>query len=241
MRCCAGTCPPHWRASLEPIRNSQGDDILKMAGFFSWLALATTISTAAWAATPASDGYQCVSAGHDPVVRLETGQGNIDVQLARDAAPLSVCNFLHYVQAHLFDGGTFFRTVREDNQRTKPVKIGVIQAEMREDNLPEAFAPIPLERTSQTGILHVDGAISMARDGPDTATSSFSICIDAQPELNFGGKRNPDGQGFAAFGRVIRGMDVARKIQAAPASGEQLTPAVQIRKAYVLAAEEGDR
>ena len=85
-----------------------------------------------------------------------------------------------------------------------------------------------LERTRDTGLTHVDGAISMARDGPDTATSDFFVCVGAQPELDFGGKRNPDGQGFAAFGRVVSGMDVIRKIHAAPASGQSLAPPVKI-------------
>jgi peptidyl-prolyl cis-trans isomerase A (cyclophilin A) len=70
--------------------------------------------------------------------------------------------------------------------------------------------------------------LSMARDGPDTAQSSFSICVGEQPELDFGGKRNPDGQGFAAFGHVIEGMDVVRKIQASPSDGQRLKPPVRI-------------
>ena len=68
----------------------------------------------------------------------------------------------------------------------------------------------------------------MARDGPDTATSDFFICIGDQPELDFGGKRNPDGQGFAAFGRVVKGMDVVRTIQKSPADGQTLKPAIRI-------------
>ena len=88
--------------------------------------------------------------------------------------------------------------------------------------------PIPLERTRDTGLRHVDGAVSMARSGPDTAQDQFVICIGDQPELDFGGKRNPDGQGFAAFGKVVRGMEVVRKIQASPAQGERLTPPIKI-------------
>ena len=68
----------------------------------------------------------------------------------------------------------------------------------------------------------------MARAGPDTATSSFFICIGDQPSLDFGGRRNPDGQGFAAFGRVTRGMDVVRAIQRSPAEGQRLSPPVPI-------------
>ena len=92
----------------------------------------------------------------------------------------------------------------------------------------KANAPIPLERTSVTGIRHLDGTVSMARNGPDTATRDFFICIGPQPELDFGGKRNPDGQGFAAFGQVVTGMEVVRKIQSAPAEKQALTPPVSI-------------
>ena len=77
---------------------------------------------------------------------------------------------------------------------------------------------------------HKDGTISMARDGPDSAMSDFFICVGDQPELDFGGKRNPDGQGFAAFGRVVKGMDVVKKIQASKADGQTLTPPVKIIK-----------
>ena len=74
----------------------------------------------------------------------------------------------------------------------------------------------------------------MARDGPDTACDSFFICIGDQPELDFGGKRNPDGQGFAAFGKVVRGMDLVRKIHAMPADGQKLNPPFRIQRAVRL-------
>src|SRR5207245_3119743 len=138
--------------------------------------------------------------------------------------------FLRYVDGHFFDGGQFHRTVKPDNQPDNRVQIEVIQGGINVERSKEEFPPIKLERTNQTKLLHKDGTISMARDGPDTATSDFFICIGAQPELDFGGKRNPDGQGFAAFGQVVQGMDVVKKIQAAPAKGQTLTPAVKILK-----------
>ena len=106
------------------------------------------------------------------------------------------------------------------------MKIEVIQAGPAPGL--KSNAPIALERTSDTGIRHVDGVVSMARGGPDTATRDFFICIGDQPELDFGGKRNPDGQGFAAFGRVLSGMEIVRKIQALPAEKQALTPPVAI-------------
>jgi peptidyl-prolyl cis-trans isomerase A (cyclophilin A) len=92
----------------------------------------------------------------------------------------------------------------------------------------EGFGQIHLERTDVTGIQHLAGTISMARAGPYTATSSFFICIGDQPSLDFGGRRNPDGQGFAAFGRVLDGMDVVRAINSSPAEGQNLTPPIGI-------------
>ena len=105
-----------------------------------------------------------------------------------------------------------------DNQPTNTVKIQVIQAEANLTKEKEFYPPIPLERTRDTGLKHLDGTLSMARNGPDTAQASFDLPGD-QPELDFGGKRNPDGQGFAAFGRVTKGMDLVRKIHAGAAEG----------------------
>jgi peptidyl-prolyl cis-trans isomerase A (cyclophilin A) len=102
-----------------------------------------------------------------------------------------------------------------DNQPDKKVKIEVVQAGYGEDSLIEKyqFTPIRHETTKQTGILHKDGILSMARMEPGTASSEFFICIGDQSELDFNGKRNPDKQGFAAFGKVTKGMDMVRKIQ----------------------------
>jgi peptidyl-prolyl cis-trans isomerase A (cyclophilin A) len=94
--------------------------------------------------------------------------------------------------------------------------------------------PIVHETTEQSGILHKDGTISMARNEPGTASSEFFICIGAQPSLDFGGKRNPDGQGFAAFGKVIKGMDVVRKIQKLPETNQYLDKRVKILKVRVV-------
>src|SRR5262245_15041830 len=167
-------------------------------------------------------------------VLLRTEVGDVEVLLYPDRAPATVANFLSYVEAGHYTGGQFHRTVRADNQPTSPVKIAVVQAGGNADR--PMFPAIKLERTSATGLRHVDGTISMARDGPDTATSDVFICVGDQPDLDFGGKRNPDGQGFAAFGRVVRGMDVVRKIHAAPAKEQTLTPPVRIRSAHRLAA-----
>ena len=160
-------------------------------------------------------------------VAIETELGSIEVDVDTLHAPVTAANFLRYTDAGLYNGGQFHRTVKRDNQPQNRVKIEVIQASRAADT--KGFRAIPLERTSVTGLSHRDGAISMARDGPDSAVSDFFISIGDQPSLDFGGKRNPDGQGFAAFGRVVRGMDVVRRIQSAPSDSKQhLTPPVRI-------------
>ncbi len=143
-------------------------------------------------------------------------------------APVSAANFLRYVDHGLYDAGRFHRTVTMTNQPDKQAKIEVIQAGIDPRRRREEFAPIALERTNVTGIKHLAGAVSMARDGPDTATSDFFICVTDQPSLDFGGDRNPDGQGFAAFGRVVHGMEIVRRIQQSKAKGQTLTPPVKI-------------
>jgi glycerophosphoryl diester phosphodiesterase len=167
-------------------------------------------------------------------VLLRTDVGDIEVMLDAKRAPVTVANFLRYIDAGHYNGGPFHRTVRADNQPMNKVKIAVIQAGVKKEA--KEFPPIKLERTNATGLRHVHGAISMARDGPDTATGDFFLCVGDQPELDFAGKRNPDGQGFAAFGRVVRGMDVVRKINGAEAKEQTLTPPVGIRSAERLAA-----
>jgi peptidyl-prolyl cis-trans isomerase A (cyclophilin A) len=170
----------------------------------------------------------------NPRVLIQTEAGDIEVELFPRQAPLTVTNFLRYAPKGFYAGGSFFRTVTMDNQPTNKVKIQVVQARANPAREKEFFPPIPLERTRDTGLRHLDGTLSMARDGPDTAQDSFSICIGDRPELDFGGKRNPDGQGFAAFGRVVKGMDVVRKLHASRADGQKLTPPIRIQRAIRL-------
>ncbi len=167
-------------------------------------------------------------------VLIQTLRGDIVVEVDTARAPATAANFLRYVDAGMYDGARFHRTVRAGNQAGQTAPIAVIQAGVNPNRVPNGFPPITLERTSVTGLRHLDGVISMARDGPDTATSDFFICIGDQPSLDYGGKRNADGQGFAAFGRVVKGMAVVRRIQGAPADGERLTPPIVIRSARRL-------
>src|SRR5687768_9732165 len=122
-------------------------------------------------------------------VRLETALGPIEIEVDGVRAPVTAANFLRYVDRGDYDGGRFHRTVRAGNQPGKTVLIDVVQAG-RDPASPRPELPaIALERTGVTGLRHVDGAVSMARDGPDTATSDFFICVGDQPALDFGGRR----------------------------------------------------
>ena len=163
------------------------------------------------------------------VVKIKTVNGEIEVELDAKNAPNTTANFLRYVDAKHYDGGRFHRTVTPSNQPDTAVKIEVIQAGVHPDKEKETFPAIKLERTRDTKLTHKNGTISMARDGPDTATSDFFICVGDQPELDFGGKRNPDGQGFTAFGHVVKGMEVVRAIQKSAADGQTLKPPIPIQ------------
>lgn len=169
-----------------------------------------------------------------PRVLIQTAEGDIEAELYARQAPVTVTNFLRYVHEGWYADGAFFRAVTASNQPTNRVKIQVVQAQANPARQTEFLPAIPLERTRDTGLRHLDGTLSMARDGPDTAQDHFFICIGDQPELDFGGRRNPDGQGFAVFGRVVKGMDVVRKIHAAPADGQTLTPPIRVQRAIRL-------
>ncbi len=168
-----------------------------------------------------------------PVVLIQTAIGDIELELDALAAPKTVANFLHYVHEGLYADGEFFRTVRLDNQAGSEFLIEVIQGSANPAKRPEFPGPIQLERTSETGLNHLSGMISMARSDPDSAQDHFFICIGDQPELDFGGRRNPDGQGFAAFGIVTKGMDIVKTIhQSKTKSGSQtLAPTIRIQRA----------
>jgi peptidyl-prolyl cis-trans isomerase A (cyclophilin A) len=171
---------------------------------------------------------QRLNLGFLPIIEIETPLGLITVEIDTVSAPRTSANFLTYVDAGSYDGGRFYRTVTSDNQPHDDIKIAVIQGGLGSEEPREGVEPIPLERTNVTGLRHLDGTISMARDTPDSATSEFFICVGDQPELDFGGRRNPDGQGFAAFGNVTAGMEIVRAINVAPCDGQTLIPPIPI-------------
>jgi peptidyl-prolyl cis-trans isomerase A (cyclophilin A) len=171
----------------------------------------------------------------NPVVQIKTEFGDITAELYANKAPITVANFLHYIAEKKLQNPSFYRVVRTqpDNQPDKDVKIQVLQGGLTD--VPDRKLPnIKHETTKVTGVPHKDGVLSMARDEPGTATHHFSICIGDQPELDFGGKRNPDGQGFAAFGKVTSGMDVVKKIHERPAEGQSLKPQIKMLEVKVV-------
>ena len=157
---------------------------------------------------------------------IKTSEGDIHIKLYQKKAPITVANFLRYVDANLYTDSSFFRTCTPENEAERTIKIEVIQG----GNIPENsdFEPIEIETTNTTKIKHKNGVLSMARGKPNSATSSFFICINNQPELDFTGKRNPDGQGFAAFGKVTKGMKVVQKIQQQENKNQRLLNPVKI-------------
>lgn len=170
--------------------------------------------------------WSCTSP--NPKIVMKTELGNITIELYSQKAPITVSNFIKYIDENRLKEATFYRTVTLSNQPDNDIKIEVIQGGLYEDEHPQMLAPIQHETTKTTGILHKDGVISLARNEPGTATCEFFICIGDQPSLDFGGGRNPDSQGFAAFGRVINGMDVVYRIQQANADGQWLEPRIKI-------------
>lgn len=171
------------------------------------------------------------------VVVFETSLGKFEVEVDVAKAPVTSPNFLKYIDDGAYNNGFFHRTVRPDTESRTDYPIQVIQASVAKGS--KEYPAVKLERTNSTGLKHIAGTISMARSAADTATSDFFICITDSPELDFGGRRNADGQGFAAFGKVISGMDVVKKIQASPTQtnangkkGQSLEPPITILKAY---------
>lgn len=161
------------------------------------------------------------------IVIISTDKGDIEVELYADKAPVTVKNFLLYADSGLFKSGSFYRVVTMQNQPNDSIRIEVIQGGRRSSQV-RGYSPILHESTKQTGILHKDGVISMARSSVGSATSEFFICVGDQPSLDFGGLRNRDGQGFAAFGKVVKGMDVVLFIHKGAVEGQNLVIPVVI-------------
>jgi peptidyl-prolyl cis-trans isomerase A (cyclophilin A) len=172
-------------------------------------------------------------------VILDTDLGRIEIDVYMDKAPLSSADFLYYVDNQLYDGAGFYRAVRPE---TDPLGLDMEIIQGGRLDLETVTATIDHETTEMTGLSHTDGAIALARDEPGTGSAAyFFISIGDNKFLDYGGKRNPDGQGYAVFGQVVKGMDVVRAVQMRETKGKSddrvtegqyLTKPVIISKAY---------
>ncbi len=173
----------------------------------------------------------CKSSGNgDPRVEISTRFGDIVVELYPKQAPVSVAAFLSYIDSGYYKNASFYRVLVDDEQPSYAPKAEIIQGGIWKTNY-KLLSSIPVikhETTAQTKLSHVNGTISLARQEPGTASTEFFICVGDQPGYDFGGENNPDGQGYAAFGKVIRGMDVVDHMYAAPENDGQLTPQIFI-------------
>lgn len=163
-----------------------------------------------------------------PKIKMHTNFGDIIIEIETRKAPKTAANFLKYVDENRYKNASFYRVVTLDNQPNDSIKIQVIQGGIGFIESSLRLEPIEHETTKETGITHKNGVISMARNKPGTASSEIFICIDDQPDLDFGGRRNQDGQGFAAFGRVIKGMQVVTRIHNEAADGQMLLSPIEI-------------
>jgi peptidyl-prolyl cis-trans isomerase A (cyclophilin A) len=166
----------------------------------------------------------------NPHVEITTRFGDIEVELYPKQAPITVAAFLSYIDSGYFDRSSFYRVLVDDDQPSFAPKSEIMQGGLWKANYPllRTIPGIKHETTTQTGLSHTNGTISLARQTPGTANTEFFICIGDQVGYDFGGVNNPDGQGYAAFGKVVKGMDVVNRIYAAPESDGQFTPQIFI-------------
>lgn len=167
---------------------------------------------------------------NQPHVLIQTQAGDIEVELYLLKAPKTAGAFLSYVDSGLYKNGSFYRVLNDDNQTTGSPVSNLIQGGIWKTNHQKAVSlpGVPHEPTRDTHILHTNGVISLARDKPGSGTTEFFICVGNQPGFDFGGENNPDGQGYAAFGKVVKGMDVVRTLYDRPESNQSFTPQIPI-------------
>ena len=172
------------------------------------------------------------SKDQNPHVLIETKFGDIEIELFPNQAPKTAAAFLSYIDSGYYNNAAFYRVLRDDEQPTNAPKSELIQGGIWQTNykLAATIRGIPHESTKQTGILHTDGTISLARSTPGTANTEFFICVGDQHGFDYGGANNPDGQGYAAFGRVVKGMSVVKSIYDAPETDGTFEPLIYINK-----------
>lgn len=192
-----------------------------------WIAFALLLVTsplAAQTAMPPMETQSPVSAPDAPPpqaavrapaivrVRFKTGLGDIVMALEKERAPVTTAYILKHVDQKRFDGANFYRAYKI----TPDGRLGLVQGGVMDPK--KQLPPVPHEPTTKTGLSHVDGAVSLARLAPGTATANFFIILGDLQSLDADPKATGDNQGYAVFGRVIEGMDVVRRILDAPIS-----------------------
>lgn len=172
----------------------------------------------------------CKTQYKNPHIEIQTKVGEIEVELYPDQAPKSVAAFLRNIDSGYYKNTSFYRVLSRDNQPSEALKTELIQGGLwnKKDKSKLSIPGIPHETTQQTKVLHKDGTISLARFEPGTATTEFFICIGDQPGLDYGSDNNPDKQGYAAFGKVIKGMDIVRTIYNRPETDQHFDHPIDI-------------
>jgi peptidyl-prolyl cis-trans isomerase A (cyclophilin A) len=168
----------------------------------------------------------------NPHIEIQTIFGDIELELFPNQAPKTVAAFLSYIDSGYYERSSFYRVLNDENQPSNAPKTELIQGGIWKKHSGKAISipGIPHESTRQTKILHKDGVISLARLAPGTATTEFFICVGDQPGLDYGGENINDGQGYAAFGKVVKGMDVVKRIYAENENDQYYDPPVFIFK-----------
>jgi peptidyl-prolyl cis-trans isomerase A (cyclophilin A) len=174
--------------------------------------------------------------GSEPRVCVDTAVGQLIIEVFTTRAPSTAANFLKYVDGRHLDGCSIYRIVTPDNQPS-PIAASVVQWGLHLGELASPpFPPVGHEPTSMTGLTHCDGAISLARFAAGTGSSEFFFCVGDQPQLDFGGRRNPDGAGFAVFGQVVSGEGVLSDIYARAETDHLLKRPIPIHEVRRLVA-----
>lgn len=175
--------------------------------------------------------FQCAAPKTtNPHVEISTRFGDIEIELYPKQAPQTVSAFLSYIDSGYYDKASFYRVLVAEDQPSYAPKSEIIQGGIWKTNpsILSKIPGIPHETTAQTRLSHVDGTVSLARLAPGSANTEFFICVGDQLGYDYGGENNEDGQGYAAFGRVVKGMHVVRRLYAAPQRDGQFNPQIYI-------------
>lgn len=169
------------------------------------------------------------------LVTLDTEEGSLVLGIDEARAPLTAASFLAYIDGGHLQAATIYRIVTLANQAAgtqHPIEVIQFGSPAPGEERVPPLPPVPHEPTSSSGLQHRDGTLSLARRAPGSGGHGFFICIGDQPELDEGGRRNPDGAGFAAFGRVVRGMDTLLRLHRRAEATEYMQAPIGILRTY---------